>query len=86
MKHKLKIAIVFLTGSLSGGILSEGVHVFTQRSGSIGGEALILPLIILLLICGYNLGRESKIFQSKNQTYEEGFRDGYHEATTRINH
>ena len=41
---------------MSGLLLAYGMEAWAQRDGLPGGEALILPLIILLIYLGWQLG------------------------------
>ena len=79
MKLKLtfKLAFAFLTGILSGQLLTYGIIVWAGRPGLPGGEALILPLFGLLVWFGYQFGRESRILRRDFREYESGFHDGY---------
>ena len=50
------LLLVFLSGVMSGLLLVYGMETWAQRDGLPGGEALILPLIILLIYLGWQLG------------------------------
>ncbi|MEY8232853.1 hypothetical protein AALA82_14685 [Oscillospiraceae bacterium 50-16] len=52
----VQMLLVFGGGAVSGLLLAYGVEVWTQRDGLPGGEILILPLIILLIYLGWQLG------------------------------
>lgn len=52
----VRLLLVFLGGVVSGLLLVYGMGTWTQRDGFPGGEALILPLIILLIYLGWQLG------------------------------
>ena len=64
MKH-LKMSILFVAGALAGLMLA--VCVETGRPGVIGGEALILPLMGLLLYVGYEGGRLAMLASAERQ-------------------
>lgn len=51
-----RLILVFLSGVMSGLLLVYGMETWAQRDGLPGGEALILPLIILLIYLGWQLG------------------------------
>ena len=51
-----RLVLVFLSGVMSGLLLGYGMENWAQRDGLPGGEALILPLIILLIYLGWQLG------------------------------
>ena len=51
-----RLVLVFLSGVMSGLLLVYGMETWAQRDGLPGGEALILPLIILLIYLGWQLG------------------------------
>ena len=51
-----RLVLVFLSGVMSGLLLAYGMEAWAQRDGLPGGEALILPLIILLIYLGWQLG------------------------------
>ena len=51
-----RLVQVFLSGVMSGLLLVYGMETWAQRDGLPGGEALILPLIILLIYLGWQLG------------------------------
>lgn len=51
-----RLVLVFLSGVMSGLLLVYGMETWAQRDGLPGSEALILPLIILLIYLGWQLG------------------------------
>lgn len=54
--HKiLQLPLVFIGGLVSGLLLAHGLETWAQRDGLPGGEALILPLIILLVYLGWQM-------------------------------
>jgi len=70
----LHIILIFITGLLSGVFIYAGIVEFSQREGwHVGGETLILPLMILLIYFGWSIGTET----NKRQNYLTGYRDGY---------
>ena len=52
----VQLFLVFGGGVVSGLFLAYGAKAWTQRDGLPGGEVLILPLIILLVYLGWQLG------------------------------
>lgn len=52
----LRLLLVFAGGILSGLLLVYGMETWAQRDGLPGGEVLILPLIVLLIYLGWQLG------------------------------
>lgn len=64
MKY-LKMCILFVAGALAGLMLA--VCVETGRPGVFGGEALILPLMGLLLYVGYEGGRLATLASAERQ-------------------
>lgn len=56
IRQTVRLILVFLGGVMSGLLLVYGMETWTQRDGLPGGEALILPLIILLIYLGWQLG------------------------------
>lgn len=51
-----RLLLVFGGGLVSGLLLVYGMDTWAQRDGLPGGEALILPLIFLLIYLGWQLG------------------------------
>ena len=59
MKRLSKLACLvlgFAAGLLSGAFIRLGFEIIDGRPTAIGGEVLILPLIILLICLGWQLG------------------------------
>lgn len=52
----LRLLLVFAGGILNGLLLAYGMETWAQRDSLPGGEALILPLIVLLIYLGWQLG------------------------------
>lgn len=67
-----KMTIVFAAGTLSGMFIRLGVSVTGSVPRSPGGDALILPLIVLLIVAGYWVGAEF----GREAAYRKGYRDG----------
>ena len=51
-----RLVLVFLSGVMSGLLLVYGMETWAQRDGLPGGEALILPGVLLLIYLGWQLG------------------------------
>lgn len=51
----VRLLLVFAGGLMSGLLLAYGQAAWAQRDGLPGGEALILPLIVLLIYLGWQL-------------------------------
>lgn len=79
-KRYIKMAVIYLTGIVSGAFLHIGYAVFTERPASFGGELLILPLIVLLLYLGFTIGREAKDWGLYRRGYSEGYHDAHHNS------
>ena len=56
IRQTVRLILVFLGGVMSGLLLVYGMETWAQRDGLPGGEVLILPLIILLIYLGWQLG------------------------------
>ena len=56
IRQTVRLVLVFLSGVMSGLLLVYGMETWAQRDGLPGGEVLILPLIILLIYLGWQLG------------------------------
>lgn len=54
---KMKFAAIFGGGLLAGMLGAMAVQTAMGRSGTYGGEVLLLPMVLLLLYAGYCLGR-----------------------------
>ena len=54
---KTKFAAIFGGGLLAGALGAAAVQAAMGRSGTYGGEILLLPMVLLLLYAGYCLGR-----------------------------
>ena len=63
----MKTGVVFLAGAVAGLMLAVCLTVQGSRPGVFGGEALILPLMGLLLYVGYETGRLSAMAQAEQR-------------------
>ena len=52
---KLKLVVAFAAGTVAGLMVAICAWVYIGRPDVIGGETLILPLIVLLVCFGWNL-------------------------------
>ena len=59
--------LVYEAGKAAGLMLAACLAVQGSRPGVIGGEALILPLMALLLYVGYEAGRLSTLAQAEQR-------------------
>jgi hypothetical protein len=84
--------IGFAAGLLSGVMILQGMIVLLGRTGAPGGEALIIPLIVMLFIFGWDMGKQhgaEKAFETGKDKgfylgFEEGFYEGQHTRSARI--
>lgn len=80
MKNILRYIWIFLAGFLCCAIFYAAVTVLTGRAGwHIGGEALILPLMGLLVYVGW-IARESIEMDTEIASYKRGYHDGVRKA------
>ena len=63
----MKTVVVFLAGAVAGLMLAACLTVQGSRPGVFGGEALILPLMGLLLYVGYEAGRLATLTQAEQR-------------------
>ena len=64
MFNRMKTVATFAAGAVAGLMLAACLTVQGSRPGVFGGEALILPLMALLLYVGYEAGRLSTLAQA----------------------
>ena len=76
------LVLGFAAGLLSGAFIRLGFEIINGRPSAIGGEPLILPLIILLLCFGFALGKEVKVQRKFDRAYTKGYQRGYEEGRT----
>lgn len=63
----------YISGVMSGVIISCGFTAFSDRQGTVGGEVLIIPLIILLFTYGITVGKEIGYKRAKSpKVYIQG--------------
>lgn len=76
--NKLFLLVLgFAAGLLSGAFIRLGFEIINGRPSAIGGEALILPLVVLLICFGFALGKEVKVQGRFDRAYQNGYRRGY---------
>ena len=63
----MKTVVVFLAGAVAGLMLAACLTVQSSSPGVVGGEALLLPLMGLLLAVGYEAGRLSTLAQAEQR-------------------
>lgn len=76
----LHLVLGFSAGLLTGAFIRLGFEIIHGRPAAIGGEALILPLVILLVCFGFALGKEVRVQRNFSRVYEQGYRKGYGEG------
>lgn len=67
MFNRIKTVVTFAAGAVAGLMLAACLTVQGSRPGVFGGEALILPLMALLLYVGYEAGQLSAMAQPAPQ-------------------
>lgn len=91
--NKLKFAVFFAAGAVAGAFGMYALNVALARDGgALGGEALVIPLIVLLLWAGYCLGHaretvselldlpDDEIEPEDNAECWHGYTEGYDDA------
>jgi hypothetical protein len=77
MTRKLQLFLIFFAGLFGGGLIATGIATLATRSGwHVGGETLILPLMVLLIYFGWSLGTESSDYYIK-LSRKKAYRAGY---------
>ena len=69
----LLLVLGFSAGLLAGAFIRLGFEIINGRPVSIGGEALLLPLVILLICFGFSLGKEVRVQRNFSKAYERGY-------------
>lgn len=77
MKNRIKLVLMFAGGLVSGIFIRLGVEVINLRPKSPGGEALFPLLIVLLMVAGYFIGRETKVHGDLREAQRKGHLAGY---------
>ena len=67
MFNRIKTVVTFAAGAVAGLMLAACLTVQGSRPGVFGGEALILPLIGLLLYVGYETGSLTALAQAERR-------------------
>ena len=80
----LHLVFWFSAGFLAGTFIRLGFEIINGRPAAIGGEALILPLVILLIWFGAQLGTICRDFKEYQRGYDEGYVDGQEAGTIEI--
>ena len=81
---KIKMLLGFVAGIVSGLMLAVGMTVWANRPGLPGGEALLLPLIGLLLCFGIQRGVMDRDIREYRRGYDAGYEDGLEDGTIDI--
>ena len=80
---KVRIALYFMCGMISGIFLAQGLFGLAgRRGGNFGGEMLILPLICLLVYMGIGIGRLFPDKREQNTYFQHGYQTGRLSAIT----
>ena len=53
----IKLWLTFAAGGMAGLLLAVCMGIHTGRPGTVGGEALIIPLMVLLIYVGWQAGQ-----------------------------
>ena len=64
--------------------MAVGVRVWITRPGMQAGEGLIVPLIIMLIYFGDQLGTRGQDIRECRRGYDEGYVDGQEDGTIEI--
>lgn len=80
----IKLILGFVAGIVSGLMLAVGMTMWASRPGLPGGEALILPQIILLICFGIQLGVMGRDIREWRRGYDAGYEDGLEDGTVDI--
>ena len=67
MFNRMKTVVTFTAGVVAGLMLAACLTVQGSRPDVFGGEALILPLMALLLYVGYEAGRLAALAQAEQR-------------------
>lgn len=67
MFNRMKTVVTFAAGAVAGLMLAACLTVQSSHPGIFGGEALILPLMALLLYVGYEAGRLAALAQAEQR-------------------
>ena len=67
MFNRMKTVVTFAAGAVAGLMLAACLTVQSSRHGVIGGEALILPMMGVLLYVGYEAGRLAALAQAEQR-------------------
>jgi len=71
----------FVSGILAGVVLHRSAEIFINRQETVGGEVLIVPMIIILLVFGWDMGRESGYKKGIDRGFNQGFEEGFYEGS-----
>ncbi len=76
-KRVLPLVLAAFAGLVSGMYIRLGFEIVKGRPFSPGGEALVLPLVALLLYLGYSIGKVAATQRAADAAYKAGYQDGY---------
>lgn len=77
MKKAAHIVLIFVAGALTYGLFEDSLAVAGARQGRMGGEVLIVPLIIILIMLGKELGKMHWRQKESRTVARNGFKAGY---------
>ncbi len=69
--------ISFVAGMITYGFLQSAYEFSTNRQGRFGGEVLIVPLMICLILIGFNFGRTYWKEKEARTLVRNSFKQGY---------
>ena len=73
---KVKFTVIFAAGAVAGAFGMYALNVALARDGgALGGEALVIPLVVLLLWAGYCLGHAKETVAELLDLPTEGYDD-----------
>ena len=78
VKAGIKLGIFTITATCTAKIAKLGWKTFQSRNGALGGEVLILPIMILLFYTGWTARKEWTAFK---KAYRKAERREYHASS-----
>ena len=84
LRKPARVVLNFAAGVLAGMFIRLSFEIVNGRPAAIGGEALILPLIGLLIWFGAQLGAMGRALGEYERGYEDGYADGHYDGTVEV--
>lgn len=84
MKKAVNAVLIFLAGALTYGMMEDALAVARARQGRIGGEVLIIPLMIILIVLGVEIGKFHWRQRESRMVARNSFKAGYEYAIKSI--